>query len=1187
MTSKIMDGNSAAAYIAYACNEIIAIYPITPSSNMAQLAEEKAANNDNNIWQEVPTLIEMQSEAGAAAAVHGAISAGALGTTFTSSQGLLLMIPNMHKVAGEFIPSVFYVAARTIASHALSIFCDHSDVMSIRNTGFALLFANSVQEVMDLSLVAQNATLETRIPFAVVFDGFRTSHELNKIEIIDYEQIKQFINQEALNAHRSRRLTPDSPHIQGTAQNPDVFFQAREAGNIVYSNAQPIIKNNFTKLAEITNRHYSAFEYVGSNTATHIIVAMGSACETIDETLQSLNNPAFGLIKVRLYRPFYADEFIQTLPASVTKIAVLDRTKEAGSVGEPLYLDIKTAIYEAWENQTLPMSNLPTIIGGRYGLGSKEFTPAMVKAVLDNLTADSLLRKKNFVVGIDDDITHSSLAIDKNYQNIQQHEFHGKFYGLGSDGTVSANKNSIKIIGEHTDKYVQAYFEYDSKKSGSYTISHLRFSDQPIQSIYLVEQANFIACHEFNFLTKYDILGDLEPHGTLLLASPYMSDKVWEHLPYEVQEQIISKNITVYNVPASKIAAETKMGRRINTIMQVAFFAISKIIPLDEAIAAIKASIKYAYAHKGSSIIERNFAAVDKTLDFIQQVSIPATATSQIRMQTELKNAPEFVQQIIAPMLNLKGNELPVSAMPLDGIWPSATSQYEKRNIAENIPQWKHDICTQCGYCTLVCPHSAIRMKVYDQAEEHKAPASFPLVKNKIKGFTDKNYSLQVYPEDCTGCEACVHICPVTQKGTDIKALNMVKKELILSKEKANLEFFQQLGEVRPHEVQGGIQTLKGSQLMQPLFEFSGACTGCGETPYIKLLTQLVGDRLMIANATGCSSIFGGNLPTTPYCTNAEGRGPAWANSLFEDNAEFALGIKLAENELHQKARNLLQRLSANTELASYHDQMVELLALPLDSEENIHNLRHQIELFKTQIQTLELENKDELLELIDHLVPKSVWAIGGDGWAYDIGYGGLDHVIASGNKVKILILDTESYSNTGGQMSKATPDGAVAKLATNGKGSMKKDLGLMLMNYQSVYIAQICLAANPMQAIKAFSEAEAYDGPAVIIAYSTCIAHGMDMTASTEHQKKAVQSGYWPLYRYNPQLKNSAKNPLQLDSKEPAIPLVDFLRMESRFKFVQEEDVPAVAEHIQLKQDEVSQKFKYLQHLARFNPNE
>lgn len=1177
---QIMDGNSAAAHIAYACNEVIAIYPITPSSNMAQETEEKAAAGDLNIWEQIPTLMELQSESGAAATVHGAIAAGALATTFTASQGLLLMIPNMHKIAGELTPTVFYVTARTIASHALSIFCDHSDIMSIRNTGFAILFANNVQEAMDMALIAQNATLETRIPFVVAFDGFRTSHELSKIDVISYAQIKDFINPDALNQHRIRRLSPDKPHIQGTAQNPDVFFQSREAGNTIYQQAEQIIAANFAKFEQQIERKYSAFEYIGNANATEVIIAIGSACDTIEETLHELNNPNIGLLKVRLFRPFYAKQFIHALPQSVRKIAVLDRTKEAGALGEPLYLDIKTALYEAWENEQI--TQLPIVISGRYGLGSKEFTPAMVCAVYENLTQEKTQLKRQFVIGIEDDVTNLSLNYANNTTANKPHEFSGKFYGLGSDGTVSANKNSIKIIGENTTKFVQGFFEYDSKKSGSYTISHLRFGNQPIQSAYLVEQANFIACHEFSFLRKYDMLNDAMPNSTFLIASPYPLEKLWDNLPYEIQAQIIAKNIHVYCVEAQKIAAATGMGKRINTIMQVAFFKISNILPIEQAITAIKNSISKAYAHKGDKVIARNFAAVDLALDSVQQLTIPSVPNSTIHLHNVDNNQPEFIQKIIAPMLQLKGDKLPVSAMPIDGVWPSATSQYEKRDIAINLPEWEQDTCIQCGYCTLVCPHAAIRMKVFDSEISAHAPAEFKSMPAKIKGFENKRYTLQVYPDDCTGCEACVTICTAIDKATGRRSLEMVAKDKTLVNERENAAFFDKLDEVAAHEVKGGIQTLKGSQLMQPLFEFSGACSGCGETPYIKLLTQLLGDRLMIANATGCSSIFGGNLPTTPYCTNDEGRGPSWSNSLFEDNAEFALGMKLAEERLHMQALHLLTQCQAEPSLQNQQELIVQVLTNTEKTPAAIHVKRELIKQFKTILTQSKFAERQQLAEILDHVIAKSVWAIGGDGWAYDIGYGGLDHVAASGKNVKMLILDTESYSNTGGQMSKATPFGAVAKLATSGKDAVKKDLGQMLMSYKSVYVAQICMVANPMQAIKALSEAEAYDGPAVVIAYSPCIAHGMDMVDSNEHQKKAVQSGYWLLYRYNPDLTALNKNPLVIDSKEPTLPLIEYLASENRFKLLSNLNNETQQEIEQL-QANVITRFKYYQHLAKF----
>lgn len=1186
---QVMDGNAAAAYIAHATNEVIAIYPITPSSTIGEIADEKSANGETNIWGQIPSVTELQSEAGAVAAVHGALAAGSLSTTFTASQGLLLMLPNMHKIAGELTPTIFYVTARTIASHALSIFCDHSDVMAARNTGFAILFASNVQEVMDLSLLAQNATLESRIPFMLAFDGFRTSHELNKIKVIDFATIKEFINPEAVLAHRSRRLTPDNPHILGTAQNPDVFFQGREAGNRYYQDAQGIIKNNLQRLAQVTGRNYLPFEYYGATDATRVIIAMGSACETINETVAKLNQQGekVGAVKVRLYRPFYAEDFISQLPATTQAIAVLDRTKESGSLGEPLYLDIKTAIVEAWETEQSPFKQLPNIIGGRYGLSSKEFTPAMVKAVFDNLSLAKTQQKRKFVVGINDDVTNLSLDYDSNFTSECLDNFRGKFYGMGSDGTVSANKNSIKIIGEHSDLAVQGFFEYDSKKSGSYTISHLRFGNQAIQSSYLVQKANFIACHNFSFVFKYDILADAEEGATLLLASSYNARELWAQLPQQLQAQLIAKKIRLYNVQAHKIAAQHQLGKRINTIMQCAFFALSKVLPLELAIGAIKESIQKTYARKGANVVAQNIAAVDSALAAIEEVNLPDQVSSSIPMSNPISaDASAFVQKIVAPMLKLQGDQLPVSSLPDDGAWPSATSKYEKRNIAAKIPEWNQTLCTQCGLCTLVCPHAAIRSKVFTEDELSSAPLSFKHEKAKIKGFQDKQYSLQVAPEDCTGCDACFNICPVMEKNSSgelngRKALNMIAPAPVIAAERENFAFFAQLSETHASEVVGGINNLKGSQLMQPLFEFSGACSGCGETPYIKLLTQLIGDRLMIANATGCSSIFGGNLPTTPYCTNDQGRGPAWANSLFEDNAEFALGMRLAQDQLQERARLMLLSLLKSHELNDAEELILAILNATPQNAAEIEEQRQRILQLKTLLQAQTSTESQQLLEIIDHVLDKSVWALGGDGWAYDIGYGGLDHVIASGKKVKLLILDTESYSNTGGQMSKATPLGAIAKFASAGKNMFKKDLGMLAMSYRHVYVAQIALEANPMQAIRALNEAESYDGPAIVIAYAQCIAHGIDMTHGAEQQRRAVQSGYWLLYRFNPLLISQNKQPLQLDSKAPMLPLSEYFNSENRFRVVSQQDAKLAAEFLEQAQENIMRRFEYYQYLA------
>lgn len=1183
-THQVMDGNAAAAYIAHATNEVIAIYPITPSSTIGELADEKTAHGETNVWGQIPSVCELQSEAGAAATVHGALASGSLSTTFTASQGLLLMLPNMHKIAGELTPTVFYVTARTIASHALSIFCDHSDVMAARNTGFATIFAGNVQEVMDLSLVAQNATLESRIPFMMVFDGFRTSHELNKIAVIDRDTIKNFINSQALQAHRERRLTPDNPHIKGTAQNPDVFFQAREAINPYYTNAISIIKANLEKLATVTGRSYQPYEYYGATDAERVIVAMGSACETIRESINKLNQQGekVGMVQVRMYRPFAIDDFVKELPATTKTIAVIDRTKEAGAVGEPLYLDIKTAVVEALENEQAPFSHLPLIIGGRYGLSSKEFTPPMVKAIFDNLAQAKPAIVRNFVVGINDDISHKSLPLDESFSSGNPQNFRGIFFGMGSDGTVGANKNSIKIIGEKSDKFVQGFFEYDSKKSGSYTISHLRFGDAPINSTYLIEKANFVACHNFSFLRKYDILDKAEIGATLLLASPFAKDEVWDNLPLQLQQQIIAKKIDLYVIQAEKIARENKMGARINTIMQTAFFAISKVLPLATAITAIKEAIQKTYAKKGNEIVERNLVVVDAALNAVEQVAVPTIATSKINMLAHISaDAPQFVQKIVAPMLALKGDKIPVSALPVDGVWPTGTAKFEKRNIATHVPEWNQDLCTQCALCTLVCPHAAIRMKVFDPEQTNEAPETFKHVPAKIKGFEGKRYSLQVAVEDCTGCDACFHICPVAdKKNPGKKALNMVPQLPIREQERENFAYFSKLGETHAEDVSGGIASLKGSQLMQPLFEFSGACSGCGETPYIKLLTQLIGDRLMIANATGCSSIFGGNLPTTPYCSNDQGRGPAWANSLFEDNAEFALGMRLAEDQLQERVRMELLKLVQSQQLPTTHQLISEILNNPAKTAQEIDLQRQRVKQLKEQL--AQTDSYSELVEIIDHIIDKSVWAIGGDGWAYDIGYGGLDHVIASNRKVKMLILDTESYSNTGGQMSKSTPLGAIAKFATNGKNFFKKELGLLAITYRHVYVAQIAVEANPMQAIRALNEAEAYDGPAIVIAYSQCIAHGIDMTSGAEQQRRAVQSGYWLLYRFNPALSLEGKNPMQLDSKAPVIPLSEYFNSENRFRGVKNIDPQRAAEFMERGQENILRRYKQYEYMSK-----
>jgi pyruvate-ferredoxin/flavodoxin oxidoreductase len=1193
MTSKMktMDGNTAAAYIGHATNEVIAIYPITPSSGVGEMADAKSAKGETNIWNQVPVVSELQSEGGASGAVHGALTGGAMTTTFTASQGLLLMIPNMHKIAGELSPAVFYVTARTVASHALSIFCDHSDIMAVRSTGFAVLSASSVQEVMDLALVAQAATLESRVPFVFTYDGFRTSHEIQKVEEIDFESMKSLIKEDCLREHRLRGLNPEQPTLKGTSQNPDVFFQERETVNPYYDKCPQVVEDVMKRFKDIVGREYKLFEYVGAPDAERVIIIMGSAAETAHETVDYLVNKGekVGLLKIKLFRPFSVEHFINALPKTVKSIAVLDRTKEPGSLGEPLYLDVRSAVGEATEKGLSPFKEYPVIVGGRYGLGSKEFNPAMVKGIFDNLALDEKKIKNHFTVGINDDVTNTSLEYDEEFSTEDPETFRGIFYGLGSDGTVGANKNSIKIIGELTANYVQGYFVYDSKKAGSKTVSHLRFGKNPIRGTYLINKANFVACHNFSFLEKYDVLGPAQEEATFLLASPYSKDEVWDRMPQEVQKQIIDKKLKFYVIQAYKLAEEVGLGARINVIMQTAFFAISNILDNDVAVKAIKDAVVKTYGKKGEAVVNMNNQAVDKALEAIEEVEVPEEASSKITMPPVVpEDAPDFVKNVTAKIIAGKGDELPVSAFPKDGTFPTATSQYEKRNIAVNIPEWDPELCIQCGMCSLVCPHAAIRMKMYDKKELDKAPEAFKSAAAKGKGLDDKAVTIQVAPEDCTGCGACVNICPALAKDKDKKptgkkAINLVPQLEKRQQERENFKYFLSLPDMKVENLPVGINTLKGSQLMRPLFEFSGACAGCGETPYVKLLSQLFGERALIANATGCSSIYGGNLPTTPYCVNSQGKGPAWSNSLFEDNAEFGFGMRLAVEQLSEKAQILVKEVK--DKLKDKKELVDEILSASQVTHDEIDKQRLRIENLKDGLKGSENDPKvKELLEIIDYLIKKSVWILGGDGWAYDIGYGGLDHVLASGKNVNVLVLDTEVYSNTGGQMSKATPMGAIAKFAAAGKPMFKKDLGLLAMTYGNIYVARIALGANPAQAIKAFIEAENYKGPSLIIAYSHCIAHGINMTKGMDEQKKAVACGYWPLVRYNPDLSKEGKNPLQLDSKEPSIPLEDYIYNENRFKTLKKINPERAKQLLELAQHEVNCRFKRYEYMSKMD---
>ncbi|MBK9405617.1 MAG: pyruvate:ferredoxin (flavodoxin) oxidoreductase [Ignavibacteria bacterium] len=1180
-----IDGNEAAAYVAHKVNEVIAIYPITPSSPMGELSDTWSSTGKKNIWGTVPSVIEMQSEGGAAGTVHGALQAGSLTTTFTASQGLLLMIPNMYKIAGELTSTVFHVTARTLSTHALSIFGDHSDVMATRQTGFAMLCSNSVQEVMDFALISQAATLKSRIPFLHFFDGFRTSHEVMKIEQLDVEDIKNMIDDELVKKHRSRALTPDNPFIRGSAQNPDVFFQGRETVNKFYTACSAVTQEAMDKFFTITGRRYNLFDYYGAPDAERVIVMMGSGVETAEETIDHLiktTGEKIGLLIVRLFRPFDTSFFINKLPKTVRKISVLDRTKEPGSIGEPLYLDIVTSVSEVMSRKDPPFEKMPLITGGRYGLSSKEFTPAMVKAVFDELKKDE--PKNHFTVGINDDVTFTSLDFETDFILSPEDQISALFYGLGSDGTVGANKNSIKIIGEETENYAQGYFVYDSKKSGSTTISHLRFGKKPIKSTYLVQKADFIGCHLFNLLEKFDVLKEIKEGGTFLLNSIYGKDEVFEKMPAKVCEQILSKKLNFYVIDAFKVAKETGMGLRINTIMQTCFFAISGVLPRDEAIEQIKNAIKKSYSSKGDEIVIKNFEAVDKTLANLFKVELEGKKISNIELKPVVSdNAPDYVKNVLSKIIEGLGDDVKVSEMPEDGTFPSSTAQWEKRNIAHQIPVWDEEICIQCGKCAMICPHACIRIKAYDKSFLENAPASFKHMEGKGKEFGEDNaYTIQVAPEDCTGCTLCFEICPVkNKKQVKLKALNMQPQLELREQEKANWEYFLTIPEFERTQVNTGL--VKSSQLFQPLFEFSGACTGCGETPYVKLVSQLFGDRTIIANATGCSSIYGGNLPTTPWTKNNEGRGPAWSNSLFEDNAEFGLGMRMSIDKHNEFAKELLTGLSSEIGEEIVND----ILNADQSDEPGIFEQRKRVELLKEKLSLINKQEAGDLLSLCDYLVKKSVWIMGGDGWAYDIGFGGLDHVMASGKNVNILVLDTEVYSNTGGQMSKSTGLAAVAKFAASGKPNPKKDLAMMAINYGNVYVAKVAMGANDTQTLRAFLEAEAYDGPSIIIAYSHCIAHGFNMERAIEHQKAAVDSGYWLLFRHNPLLAGEGKNPLKLDSGEPKIKLEDYFYKETRYSMLTKSEPEHAKALLKLAQEDVWKRWKMYKHLSEVNMSE
>ncbi len=1172
-----IDGNNAAAHIAHKTNEVIAIYPITPSSDMGELADHWSAEGRKNIWDTVPTVIEMQSEGGAAGALHGALQSGSLATTFTASQGLLLMIPNMYKIAGELTPTVFHIAARSLAAQALSIFGDHSDVMSTRQTGWAQLSSNNPQEVMDLALIAQAATLESRVPFLHFFDGFRTSHEVRKIEQLSDDDIRAMINDELVFEHRRRAMTPDNPVLRGSAQNPDVYFQGRETVNTFYLQTPKIVQNSMDKFAKLTGRQYQLFEYFGSPEAERIIVLMGSGSDTAEETVEYLQskNEDVGILKVRLFRPFSTEHFMQAIPKSVKSIAVLDRTKEPGSIGEPLYQDVVTAFTEALDNDDSKFKSLPTIVGGRYGLSSKEFTPAMVKAVFDELKKSR--PKNHFTVGIVDDVTKTSLDFDPEFDIEPEETIRAMFFGLGADGTVGANKNSIKIIGEETDNYAQGYFVYDSKKSGSMTTSHLRFGKKPIRSTYLISKANFIACHQEVFLEKLDMLKYAVKGATFLVNTQQPKDKVWDKLPKRVQEQILEKNIKLYVIDGYKVARETGMGGRVNTIMQTCFFAISGVLPKDEAIAKIKDAIKKTYGSKGDEVVQMNYNAVDKAVENLHEVEIPDKMTSDVEMPPVVpENAPEFVKNFTAEIIAGRGDSIPVSKMPIDGTFPTTTARWEKRNIATEVPVWDPDVCIQCGKCVIACPHATIRQKVYDPKHLEGAPETFKSTDYRGREFPGMKYTLQVAVEDCTGCVLCVEVCPAkNKKETRLKAINMHPQRPLRELERENWDFFLNIPEIDRREVK--VDTIKGSQFLEPLFEFSGACAGCGETPYVKLVSQLYGDRMLVANATGCSSIYGGNLPTTPWAKNKDGLGPTWSNSLFEDNAEFGLGMRLSIDKHEEFARELLQTLRSDI-----GDELVNAILNNAQKDEaDIYEQREKVEALKKKLEKNDKPQAKQLLNIVNYLVKKSVWIMGGDGWAYDIGYGGLDHVLASGKNVNILILDTEVYSNTGGQMSKSTPRAAVAKFAASGKPLPKKDLGLIAMTYRDVYVAKIAMGSNDVHTVKAIIEAEKYDGPSVIIAYSHCIAHGINMAKGMDNQKAAVDSGHWPLYRYNPDNRKEGKKALSLDSKPPKIPFEKYAYMETRFKMLTKSHPEAAKKLMKLAQQDVDYSYHLIEKMA------
>jgi pyruvate-ferredoxin/flavodoxin oxidoreductase len=1172
-----LDGNEAAVYVAYRVNEVCAIYPITPSSAMAEFADEWSAKGIKNIWGNSPEVIEMQSEGGAAGTVHGALQTGSLTTTFTASQGLMLMLPNMYKIAGELTSAVFHVAARSLAAQALSIFGDHQDVMAARTTGFAILAAASVQEAHDMALIAQAATLKARIPFIHFFDGFRTSHEVNKINFLSDEQIRAMIDDDLVIAHRNRGLNPDNPFIRGTAQNPDVYFQGRETVNPFYTAVPAILKEEMQKFAELTGRKYSTVTYFGAEDAENVLVIMGSGVETAAETAEFLSKSGekTGVVQISLYRPFPAEDLINAFPKTTKNIAVLDRTKESGATGEPLYQDVMISFMEAVSDGTI--AKLPKIIGGRYGLSSKEWTPAMVKAVFDNLKSET--PKNHFTVGITDDVSFTSIPVDYSFKLDESDWTQALFFGLGADGTVGANKNSIKIIGENTDLFAQGYFVYDSKKSGAKTVSHLRFGKHPIKAPYLITEADFIACHQFNFVEKEEMLTFAKNGATFLLNSPFSKDEVWEHLPLNVQKAILEKDVKLFVIDATKVARKTGMAGRINTIMQTCFFKLSGVLPPEESIAQIKKAIEKTYFKKGRPVIERNFIAVDQTLENLFEVTIPnQTTSSATQTETASANTPDFFKRVTSVMIAGYGDTIPVSAMPVDGTYPSGTSKFEKRNVSNRIAVWESDICIQCGNCSFVCPHSVIRSKFFHHDYLKDSPESFKSAPINARGFPETKYSLQVYLEDCTGCNLCYEVCPVDDRlNGHRRAINLQEKPENLEPDRKNITFFEELPINEKPTV--NYSTVHGVQFLEPLFEFSGACAGCGETPYIKVLTQLFGDRLVVANATGCSSIYGGNLPTTPWTKNAKGQGPAWSNSLFEDNAEFGLGMRMTADKQISMAHQLLETLKPQL-----GDELVnDLINAPQVLESEIEAQRRRVKALKEKLLTIDSSEAKHLFSVADQLVHRSIWLIGGDGWAYDIGSGGLDHALSTGKNVNVLVLDTEVYSNTGGQSSKATPTAATAKFASAGKRVGKKDLAMQAISYGNVYVAQVAMGANPQQTLLALREAEAYDGPSLILAYSHCIAHGIEMEKGLHQQSLAVASGYFPLIRYNPVLRRSNQNPFVLDSPKPTISLRDYAYNELRYKVLTQTNPKEAERLMELAQEIVDLRWKTYEEMAGF----